>query len=126
MRNSRSNKTGYHIRCRLYPSQIDDNKEIVRKLELISSNVFYAKEYQNFTYVQNQYGNMQRVIQEGYIITESFENKKEIKINDTIEYEGINYNVAEVRFVSKNSQNETTNRPILQTIIKLGATVDHV
>lgn len=126
MRNSKSNSTGYHTRCRLYPSLIDNNKEIVRKLELISSKTFYAKEYQNFIYVENQYGNMTRVVEEGYIITEGFDSKEDIRVNDTVEYEGTNYNVADVRFKFKNSQSEVSRRPALQTIIKLGATVENV
>ena len=122
-RNSRSNATGYNIRCRLYPSVIENGREIVRKLDLISSRTFYAKDYQTFSYTQNQYGNMQRVVKEGVIETmDLFEG--DIKINDTVEYEGVKYNVGKVTHRDNNQQKSVSRRPIVKTIIELGAVVN--
>ncbi len=123
MRNTRTNRTGYNTKCLLYLSSIENETEIVRKLDLVSAKVFYAKEYESFKYIQNQYGTMQRVIQEGVIETDSLY-KGDVRNNDTVEYEGIKYNVDEVKFVENNAQKEVSRRPSTRTIIKLGAVVD--
>ncbi len=66
---------------------------------------------------------MQRVVKEGVIETmDLFEG--DIKINDTVEYEGVKYNVGKVTHRDNNQQKSVSRRPIVKTIIELGAVVN--
>ena len=61
---------------------------------------FYAKDYQDFKYVRNQFGEMQRQLSTGLIETMDLE-AGVIKIHDTVEYSGVLYNVEELEFIDK-------------------------
>lgn len=123
-RNISSNRCGYNIRAKLYPSLIDDNNEVVRKLVFTNATVFYARDYQDFIMQQDETsGAMRRIVQKGSIETMDL-NASDIKPYDTVEYQGKKYNVEDIRIIDDNAQKEVSNRPIIKTIIKLGAIVN--
>lgn len=123
-RNTESNRRGYNVRAKLYPSVIDDGIEVIRKLIFTNAIVFYAKDHQSFNYSRNEYsGVMQRQVISGYIETMDLK-VGDVKINDTIEYGGDKYNVEEVIYDDNNMQKEVRNRPTVKTIIKLGGVVN--
>lgn len=123
-RNIESNRRGYHIRAKLYPSTIDDENERIIKKDFSRPIVFYAKDHVNFELIRNEYGGvMQRQTISGYIETMDLA-EGQIKIHDTVEYAGKQYNVESVRFEDSNHQKEVRLRPIVKTIIKLGAVID--
>lgn len=123
-RNVDSNRRGYNSRAKLYPSVIESEIEVIRKLEYTNAIIFYAKDQQTFSYSRNEFsGVMQRQSVSGYIETMDLK-IGDIKINDTVEYDGTKYNVEEVTFNDSNVQKEVTNRPIVKTIIKLGGAID--
>lgn len=121
-RNVESVRSGYNTRAKLYQSQIEDTNEVIRKIELQTPIVFYAKDYQDFKYVRNQFGEMQRQLITGLIETMDLE-AGVIKIHDTVEYSGVLYNVEELEFIDKNIQKGLRNRLETKTIIKLGGVV---
>ena len=121
-RNGESVRSGYNTRAKLYQSQIEDTNEVIRKIELQTPIVFYAKDYQDFKYVRNQFGEMQRQLITGLIETMDLE-AGVIKIHDTVEYSGVLYNVEELEFIDKNIQKGLRNRLETKTIIKLGGVV---
>lgn len=121
-RNVESVRSGYNTRAKLYQSQIEDTNEVIRKIELQTPIVFYAKDYQDFKYVRNQFGEMQRQLSTGLIETMDLE-AGSIKIHDTVEYQGALYNVEELEFKDKNMQKGLRNRLETKTIIKLGGVV---
>lgn len=121
-RNVESVRSGYNTRAKLYQSQIEDTNEVIRKIELQTPIVFYAKDYQDFKYVRNQFGEMQRQLSTGLIETMDLE-AGSIKIHDTVEYGGELYNVEELEFIDKNIQRGLRNRLETKTIIKLGGVV---
>lgn len=121
-RNVESVRSGYNTRAKLYQSQIEDTNEVIRKIELQTPIVFYAKDYQDFKYVRNQFGEMQRQLSTGLIETMDLE-AGVIKIHDTVEYSGVLYNVEELEFIDKNLQKGLRNRLETKTIIKLGGVV---
>lgn len=123
-RNTESNRRGYNVRAKLYPSVIEDGIEVIRKLIFTNAIVFYAKDHQSFNYSRNEYsGVMQRQVISGYIETMDLK-VGDVKINDTIEYGGDKYNVEEVIYDDNNMQKEVRNRPTVKTIIKLGGVVN--
>lgn len=123
-RNISNNRSGYNVRTKLYSSLIDNSNEIVRKIELTNAKVFYSKDHLSFSITHDEYsGVMRRVARKGLIETMDLE-ENEIKIYDTVEYQGILYDVEEVSFEDNNAQKEVTNRPLIKTIIKLGAVVN--
>lgn len=123
-RNTESNRRGYNVRAKLYPSVIEDGIEVIRKLIFTNAIVFYAKDHQSFNYSRNEYsGVMQRQVISGYIETMDLK-AGDVKINDTIEYGGDKYNVEEVIYDDNNMQKEVRNRPTVKTIIKLGGVVN--
>lgn len=123
-RNTESNRRGYNVRAKLYPSVIEDGIEVIRKLIFTNAIVFYAKDHQSFNYSRNEYsGVMQRQVISGYIETMDLK-VGDVKINDTVEYDGAKYNVEEVSYEDNNQQKEVRNRPTVKTIIKLGGVVN--
>lgn len=120
-RNTRSCRTGYFIRALLYPSSVDDENERIVKREFIKPIIFYAKDHAAFELIRNEFGGIvQRQLIGGYIETMDLA-AGQIKIFDTVEYDGRRYNVENVRIESSNKQIEVTRRPDVKTIIKLGA-----
>lgn len=122
-RDSRSNRTGYYIRAKLYTSLINDEEERIVKRDYTEPKVFYAKDNVDFKTMQKIIGSISnRSVIEGYIETMDL-NEGDIKRLDTVEYGGKKYNVDDIIFVDKNQQKEVSERVELKTIIKLGAEV---
>lgn len=120
-RNIESNRRGYNIRAKLFPSMIDDENEMIIKRDFAKGTVFYAKDHIDFEVIRNEFGGvMQRQIITGFIETMDLEDNQ-VKVNDTVEYGGKRYNVESVKTISRNQQTEVRIRPIVKTIIKLGA-----
>ena len=123
-RNIESNRRGYNIRAKLFPSMIDDENEMIIKRDFAKGTVFYAKDHIDFEVIRNEFGGvMQRQIITGFIETMDLEDNQ-VKVNDTVEYGGKRYNVESVKTISRNQQTEVRIRPIVKTIIKLGAIVN--
>jgi len=123
-RNTRSNRPGYYIRAKVYPSLIDDNNEVIRKLEYVTPKVFYAKDYQDFSQEKTEFdGTSQKTLLKGVIETMDL-NQSDIKNHDTVEYGDVKYDVANVVFVDSNVQKSVSKRPEVKTIITLGATLN--
>lgn len=122
-RDSRSNRTGYYIRAKLYTSLINDEEERIVKRDYSEPKVFYAKDNIDFKTMQSIIGAVShRALLEGYIETMDL-NEGDIKRLDTVEYEGKKYNVDDIVFINSNQQKEVSKRVELKTIIKLGAEV---
>lgn len=122
-RDSRSNRTGYYIRAKLYSSLINDEEERIVKRDYTEPKVFYAKDNIDFKTMQSIIGAVShRALLEGYIETMDL-NEGDIKRLDTVEYEGKKYNVDDIVFINSNQQKEVSKRVELKTIIKLGAEV---
>lgn len=122
-RDSRSNRTGYYIRAKLYTSLINDEEERIVKRDYSEPKVFYAKDNIDFKTMQKIIGSISnRSLIEGYIETMDL-NEGDIKRLDTVEYDGKKYNVDDIVFMDKNQQKEVSKRVELKTIIKLGAEV---
>lgn len=122
-RNTESAKFGYNTRAKLYSSTIVDGIEVIRKIDLQIPKIFYAKEHQVFQFVKAEFGGvMQRQAVSGYIETMDL-SVGDVKIHDTVEYEGKKYNVEEVRYEDSNFQKDIRKRPVTKTIIKLGGVV---
>lgn len=120
-RNIESNRRGYNIRAKLFPSMIDDENEMIIKRDFAKGTVFYAKDHIDFEVIRNEFGGvMQRQIITGFIETMDLEDNQ-VKVSDTVEYGGKRYNVESVKTISRNQQTEVRIRPIVKTIIKLGA-----
>lgn len=123
-RNIKSNRTGYYIRAKVYPSSIDDNNEVVRKLDYVTPKIFYAKDYQDLSLEKSEFdGVSQRMALKGTIQTMDL-SQGDIKIHDTVEYGGIKYDVVNVVFADCNAQKSVSRRPEVKTIITLGATLN--
>jgi len=123
-RNIESNRRGYNIRAKLFPSMIDDENEMIIKRDFAKGTVFYAKDHIDFEVIRNEFGGvMQRQIITGFIETMDLEDNQ-VKVSDTVEYGGKRYNVESVKTISRNQQTEVRIRPIVKTIIKLGAIVN--
>ena len=123
-RNIESNRRGYNIRAKLFPSAIDDENEMIIKRDFTKATVFYAKDHIDFEVIRNEFGGvMQRQIITGFIETMDLE-EEQVKVQDTVEYCGKCYNVELVKTISRNQQTEVRIRPIIKTIIKLGAIVN--
>ncbi len=123
-RNIESNRRGYNIRAKLYPSKIDEDNEMIIKREFANPIVFYAKDHIDFEVVRNEFGGvMKRQVVTGYIETMDLV-QDQVQNNDTVEYNGKRYNVESVKQSDFNQQNEVRRRAILKTVIKLGAIIN--
>lgn len=122
-RNIFSNRRGYNTRAKLFPSIVNDDEMIVKR-DYTKPKIFYAKDHTEFELIRNEFGGvMQRQLVSGYIKTMDLQ-EGDIKIHDTVEYNGKRYNIEHVRFESSNAQSEVRTRPTTKTIIKLGAVID--
>jgi len=123
-RNIESNRRGYNIRAKLFPSAIENENEMIIKRDFAKGTVFYAKDHIDFEVIRNEFGGvMQRQIITGFIETMDLD-EDQVKIHDTVEYSGKRYNVESVKYIDSNKQKEVRTRPIVKTIIKLGAIVN--
>ncbi len=122
-RNIFSNRRGYNTRAKLFSSIVNEDEMIIKR-DFIKPKIFYAKDHTEFELIRNEFGGvMQRQLVSGYIKTMDLQ-EGDIKIHDTVEYNGKRYNIEHVRFESSNAQSEVRTRPTTKTIIKLGAVID--
>lgn len=121
MRGYGTNRRGYFVRAKLYPSQINENQEIVRTIELVTPLLFRAKDAscQGLNYASLA-GVYQRQATNKAIETVDLL-PTTVKVHDTVEYEGTLFTVLSVTVSDENKAKEFSNRPRTKLTLELGA-----
>lgn len=122
---TRGARSGYNVRAKLFPSDIVNEIEVIRKLDFTQPKIFYAKNYDKYRHSRGEFGggSMQKELIKSVIITKDLK-KGDIKLHDTVEYMGEKYNVDDFEYIDDNRQKRISRRPEVKTIITLGASVN--